>query len=79
MSADKLQGHGRLHAGADEIVVALAKTDPVYVTQWIRQSSFVRKCALCRATSGHNEENVLHEVTCPWIQVKGLVRGERQP
>jgi hypothetical protein len=65
-----------------EIIKALAEADPVYETT-VRPPvpgtpsaltrSFVRKCALCRAMSGHNEENVLHEASCPWIPAKRLI------
>jgi hypothetical protein len=64
-----------------QIVEALAKTDPVYgpVKSAPRlpngQFSSVRICALCRARSGHNEENVRHEAACPWIPAKKMVKA----
>jgi len=67
---------------AREIVKALAQTDPVYDTTVHPPvagtpkdlvKSFVKKCSLCRAISGHNEENVTHESNCPWIHARAYI------
>lgn len=68
-----------IHKQLLAIIKALAESDPVYPvtvrppvpgTPARLDRSFVRKCALCRAVSGHNEENVMHEASCPWIPAK---------
>lgn len=70
-----------------DIIKALAESDPVYETSVSPLTkSFVRKCALCRAVSGHNqlpelrltEENVRHEALCPWIPAKKLIAMKGQ-
>ena len=79
-----------IHMTPHDIIKALAESDPVYETSVMPPvpgtpsrltKSFVRKCALCRAISGHNEENVRHEASCPWIPAKQLIamREEIKP
>ena len=67
---------------AREIVRGLASTDPVYETSVHPvvpgtprglKKSLVRKCSLCKAISGHNEENVTHEADCPWVHARAYV------
>jgi len=77
------------HMTPHEIIKGLAESDPVYETTVYEtnhvighpsvplpskpKKMFVRKCAICRAISRHNEENVLHEASCPWIPAKELI------
>jgi len=62
-----------------DIVENLGKTDPVYdTTIYYRpdesglpsqpaKKKYVKKCALCGAEGGHNQENVTHQNWCPWV------------
>lgn len=60
---------------AYEVLERFAKRcDPVYgPVNWPNRSNAYRMCALCGGKSEHNEENVLHEATCVWIQARMVI------
>jgi hypothetical protein len=64
-----LLSSGEVMTEEQEIVFALAKSDPVYPTKGLRI------CAICRASVA-GQENVTHEATCPWIRAKAWARRE---
>lgn len=70
-------------AAARALLTPLAKGDPVFETRSpraapppppARQLDAVRRCKLCGAQSGHNEENVRHAAGCPWIEALLVTR-----
>lgn len=38
---------------------------------------YVKRCAICRAEGRHNEENVTHKNSCPWIWAMKLKYAAR--
>lgn len=74
-------------AKAKEILEWFAnKTDPVYDTR-IKppvpgtpaslEYSSVKMCKLCGAHGGHNQENVRHNLKCPWMDARRFLHDEK--
>ena len=64
---------------ARRLLAGLAKCDPVYGPhRTIRDGKYVaiRICALCRAESADQAENITHRLECPWLPA---VTAFRQP
>lgn len=64
--ADLVENLGRCDPVHDFTIVERIDKDDLRFEAPTRKR-FVRRCALCGAVSGHNEENVTHQQHCPWI------------